>query len=167
MAENTKKILDKAYDPVPVEEKWGKFWLEEKINTPQVPSDKPKFSAVLPPPNVTGSLHMGHALCFTLPDIICLLEADEGLQRPLAPRDRPRFDRRPQRYRAGPEGKGADPGEARPRGVPQDRLGLEEKYGGIITGQLKKLGCSLDWTRERFTMDAGLSRAVLPVFDTF
>jgi valyl-tRNA synthetase len=166
MAENTKKILDKAYDPVPVEEKWAKFWLEAKINSPEVPSDKPKFSAVLPPPNVTGSLHMGHALCFTLPDVIARWKRMKGFNVLWLP--------------------GTDHASIavhnvieqglRAKGLSREKLGREEflkiawdwkeKYGGIITSQLKKLGCSLDWTRERFTMDAGFSRAVRHVFVT-
>ena len=65
---NTKDELAKAYDPKPVEEKWGKFWLDEGLFVADPKSPKPKFSMVLPPPNVTGILHMGHALCFTLPE---------------------------------------------------------------------------------------------------
>ena len=65
-----KRILEKAYDPKPVEEKWYDFWIDKGLFVPELPSQKKKFSMVLPPPNVTGSLHMGHALCFTLPDII-------------------------------------------------------------------------------------------------
>jgi len=59
-----KHILEKVYDPKPVEEKWSKFWIDEGLFVPRVPSSKKKFSMVLPPPNVTGSLHVGHALCF-------------------------------------------------------------------------------------------------------
>jgi len=166
MAANPQHLLDKAYDPLPVEEKWAKFWLDEKINSPEVPSDKPKFSAVLPPPNVTGSLHMGHALCFTLPDIIARWKRMKGYNVLWLP--------------------GTDHASIavhnviekvlREKGLSREKLGREEflkiawdwkeKYGGIITGQLKKLGCSLDWSRERFTMDAGFSRAVRHVFVT-
>jgi valyl-tRNA synthetase len=141
MAANNKKILDKAYDPKPVEERWSKFWLEENINSPEVPSSKPKFSAVLPPPNVTGSLHMGHALCFTLPDIIARWKRMKGYNVLWLP--------------------GTDHASIavhnvieqslKEKGLTRDRLGREEflkiawdwkqKYGGIITGQLKKLGC--------------------------
>ena len=65
-----KHILEKAYDPSPVEEKWSSLWIKKGLFTPQASSSEKRFSMVLPPPNVTGSLHMGHALCFTLPDII-------------------------------------------------------------------------------------------------
>jgi valyl-tRNA synthetase len=164
MTTKTKKILDKSYDPKPVEEKWSNFWLEEKINSPEVPSTKPKFSAVLPPPNVTGSLHMGHALCFTLPDIIARWKRMKGYNVLWLP--------------------GTDHASIavhnvieqtlKEKGLTREKLGREEflkiawdwkqKYGDIITGQLKKLGASLDWTRERFTMDSGFSRAVRQVF---
>jgi valyl-tRNA synthetase len=166
MAANTQKLLDKAYDPQPVEEKWSKFWLDEKINSPEVPSSKPKFTAVLPPPNVTGSLHMGHALCFTLPDIIARWKRMKGYNVLWLP--------------------GTDHASIavhnvieqslREKGLSREKIGREEflkiawdwkqKYGGIITSQLKRLGCSLDWTRERFTMDEGFSRAVRYVFVT-
>ena len=78
MTTKTKNLLEKSYDPKPVEEKWARLWLEERTNTPDVPSPRPKFSMVLPPPNVTGSLHMGHALCFTLPDIIARWKRMKG-----------------------------------------------------------------------------------------
>jgi valyl-tRNA synthetase len=158
------KILDKSYDPKPVEERWSRFWIEEGLFTPEVPSTKPKFSLVLPPPNVTGSLHMGHALCFTLPDIVCRWKRMKGYNVLWLP--------------------GTDHASIavhnvieqglKEKGLSREKLGREEflkiawdwkqKYGGIITGQLKKLGCSLDWTRERFTMDEGFSRAVRLVF---
>jgi valyl-tRNA synthetase len=158
------KILDKSYDPKPVEERWSRFWIEEGLFTPEAPSAKPKFSLVLPPPNVTGSLHMGHALCFTLPDIICRWKRMQGYNVLWLP--------------------GTDHASIavhnvieqglKEKGLSRETLGREEflkiawewkhKYGGIITGQLKKLGCSLDWTRERFTMDEGFSRAVRLVF---
>ncbi|MGZ7066305.1 MAG: class I tRNA ligase family protein, partial [Candidatus Aminicenantales bacterium] len=75
---NDKSQLDKAYDPKPVEEKWGKFWLDEGLFVADAKSPKPKFSMVLPPPNVTGILHVGHALCFTLPDIITRWKRMQG-----------------------------------------------------------------------------------------
>ena len=159
-----KPVLDKSYDPKPVEEKWGKFWLDEKLFAPEAPSSRKKFSMALPPPNVTGSLHMGHALCFTLPDIITRWKRMQGYNTLWLP--------------------GTDHASIAvhnviekmlaAKGQTREMIGREEflriawewkaKYGGIITGQLKKLGCSLDWSRERFTMDTGLSRAVRKVF---
>ncbi len=159
-----KRILDKAYDPTPVEEKWSTYWIDEGLFVPEVPSSKKKFSMVLPPPNVTGSLHMGHALCFTLPDIIIRWRRMQGYNALWLP--------------------GTDHASIavhnvieqslEEKGLTREKLGREEflkvawdwknKYGGVIINQLKKLGTSLDWTRERFTLDEGFSMAVRRVF---
>ncbi len=156
--------LEPSYDPKPVEEKWSKFWLEGRINTPEVPSSKPKFSLVLPPPNVTGSLHMGHALCFTLPDIIARwrrMKGDNVLWLPGTDHASIAVHNVIEQSLA-------------EKGLSREKLGRQEflkiawewktKFGGIITSQLKRLGASLDWTRERFTMDEKYSRAVQHVF---
>ncbi len=159
-----KKLLDKAYDPKPVEARWSKFWLDEKLFVADVHSPKPKFSMVLPPPNVTGVLHMGHALCFTLPDIIVRWKKMQGYNTMWLP--------------------GTDHAsiavhnvieqQLAEKGLSREKVGREEflriawdwknKCGGLITEQLKRLGCALDWSRERFTMDEGFSRAVKYVF---
>jgi len=159
-----KDELAKAYDPKPVEEKWGKFWLDEGLFTADPKSPKPKFSMVLPPPNVTGILHMGHALCFTLPDIVTRWKRMQGYNCLWLP--------------------GTDHASIAvhnvieksltEKGLSREQIGRDEflriawdwkeKYGGVITGQLKKLGASLDWSRERFTMDPGFTRAVKQVF---
>ncbi len=159
-----KHILEKVYDPKPVEEKWSKFWIDEGLFVPRVPSSKKKFSMVLPPPNVTGSLHIGHALCFTLPDIIVRWRRMQGYNTLWLP--------------------GTDHASIAvhnvieqslvEKGLTREKVGREEflkmawdwkeKYGGIITYQLKRLGTSLDWTRERFTLDEGFSKAVSHVF---
>jgi valyl-tRNA synthetase len=164
MTTKKKKILEKSYDPKPVEEKWSRFWLEENIFTPEVPSTKQKYSMVLPPPNVTGSLHMGHALCFTLPDIIARWRRMQGYNVLWLPGT----DHASIAVHNVIEQSLAE------KGLTREKLGREEflkiawdwkqKYGGMITGQLKKLGASLDWTRERFTMDEGFSQAVRRVF---
>ena len=159
-----RKILEKSYDPEPVEKKWADFWIDNKLFTPEASSDKKKFSMVLPPPNVTGSLHMGHALCFTLPDIIVRWKRMQGYNVLWLP--------------------GTDHASIAVHNVIERKLDKEgikkedisreeflkiawdwkEKYGGKIIHQLKKLGFSLDWTRERFTLDKGFSRAVKKVF---
>jgi len=164
MPKKEKKILEKSYDPKQVEEKWSKFWISENIFTPDVPSTKQKFSMVLPPPNVTGSLHMGHALCFTLPDIIARWRRMQGYNVLWLPGT----DHASIAVHNVIEQSLAE------KGLTREKLGRDEflkiardwkqKYGGIITSQLKKLGASLDWTRERFTMDEGFSRAVKHVF---
>jgi valyl-tRNA synthetase len=159
-----KRILEKAYDPTPVEEKWYTYWIDEGLFVPEVPSSKKVFSMVLPPPNVTGSLHMGHALCFTLPDIIVRWRRMQGYNTLWLP--------------------GTDHASIavhnvieqslEEKGLTREKVGREEflkiawdwknKYGGVIINQLKKLGTSLDWTRERFTLDKGFSHAVRRVF---
>ncbi|RLE03278.1 MAG: valine--tRNA ligase [Candidatus Aminicenantes bacterium] len=163
---NKKPMLPKAYDPKPVEDKWANFWIKEGLFRAEASSKKPKFSMVLPPPNVTGSLHMGHALCFTLPDIIARWKRMLGYNVLWLP--------------------GTDHAsiavhnvieqELQKKGLTRKDLSREEflqiawewkeKYGGVITNQLKKMGFSLDWSRERFTMDEGFSRAVRTVFVT-
>ncbi len=159
-----KIILAKAYDPDPVEEKWLRDWKEKGVFMPKMPSSKKRFSMVLPPPNVTGSLHMGHALCFTLPDIIGRWKRMQGYNTLWLP--------------------GTDHASIavhnvieqslEEKGLSREKLGREkflkiawdwkQKYGGVIIDQLIKLGTSLDWTRERFTLDEGFHRAVVRVF---
>jgi len=162
----TKDELAKAYDPKPVEEKWGKFWLDEGLFTGDPKSPKPKFSMVLPPANVTGILHMGHALCFTLPDVITRWKRMQGYNCMWLPGT----DHASIAVHNVIEKRLAE------KGLTREKIGREEflrvawdwkeKYAGVITGQLKKLGASLDWSRERFTMDEGFSRAVIQVFVT-
>ena len=159
-----KHILEKVYDPKPVEEKWSKFWIDKGLFVPRVPSSKKKFSMVLPPPNVTGSLHVGHALCFTLPDIIVRWRRMQGYNTLWLPGT----DHASIAVHNVIEQSLAE------KGLTREKIGREEflkmawdwkeKYGGIITQQLKRLGTSLDWTRERFTLDEGFSKAVRHVF---
>lgn len=159
-----KQHLEKAYDPKPVEERWAGVWVEKGVFRPEMPSTKKKFSIALPPPNVTGSLHMGHALCFTLPDIICRWKRMKGYNVLWLPGT----DHASIAVHNVIEQSLAE------KGLSREKLGREEflkvawewkeKYGGIITHQLKKLGLSLDWSRERFTMDEGFSFAVKKVF---
>ena len=161
---NEKKPLDKAYDPKPVEDKWSKFWQDNGTFRADARSPKPKFSMVLPPPNVTGILHMGHALCFTLPDIITRWKRMQGFNCLWLPGT----DHASIAVHNVIEQSLAE------KGLSREKLGREEflriawdwkeRYGGVITTQLRKLGCSLDWSRERFTMDEGFSRAVRQVF---
>jgi len=159
-----RQILQKTYDPKPVEEKWSTVWLEEGLFVPRIPSPKKRFSMVLPPPNVTGSLHMGHALCFTLPDIITRWRRMQGYNTLWLPGTDHASIAVHNVIEQGLEEKG----------LTREKIGREEflevawdwkeKYRGVIIHQLKKLGASLDWTRERFTLDEGFSQAVRRVF---
>ena len=161
---NDRRQLEKAYDPKPVEGKWTKFWLDEGLFVADPKSSKPKFSMALPPPNVTGILHMGHALCFTLPDIITRWKRMQGHNCLWLPGT----DHASIAVHNVIEQSLAE------KGLTREKVGREEfvriawdwkaKYGSVITDQLKRLGASLDWSRERFTMDPGFSRAVRQVF---
>jgi valyl-tRNA synthetase len=156
--------LAKAYDPKPVEEKWGQFWLDEGLFVADPKSPKPRFSMVLPPANVTGILHMGHALCFTLPDIITRWKRMQGHNCMWLPGT----DHASIAVHNVIEKRLAEKGLSREKVGREEFLRIawdwKERYAGVITGQLKKLGASLDWSRERFTMDEGFSRAVIQVF---
>ncbi len=159
-------ILDKGYDPHTVEQKWYATWMErDYFKADRARNDQP-YCIVIPPPNVTGSLHMGHALNNTLQDILIRYKRMKGfktlwqcgtdhagiatqnvVERQLESENKSRFDL------------GRDEFVER---VWQ----WKEQFGGIIVKQLMKLGASCDWTRERFTMDEGCSRAVREVFVT-
>jgi valyl-tRNA synthetase len=160
----SKDLLDKGYEPHAVEKRWYGFWEQNGLFAAAESSDRPPFSIVIPPPNVTGVLHMGHALNNTMQDILCLYRRLKGdnvlwmvgtdhagiatqnvVERKLAAEDRDRHELGREKF-------------------------IEEVWkwrgesGSAIINQLKRLGASCDWERERFTMDEGLSRAVRTVF---
>jgi len=155
---------EKVYDPTRVEEKWYTYWLEKGYFRAELNSPKEPFSIVIPPPNVTGSLHMGHALNNTLQDILVRFKRMKGYNCLWMPGT----------DHAGIATQNVVERELAKEGLDRHQLGREEfirrvwewkeKYGGVIINQLKKLGSSCDWSRERFTMDEGLSRAVREVF---
>ncbi|MBU4348788.1 valine--tRNA ligase, partial [bacterium] len=163
-----KKIVNEipsVYDPKNVEEKWYKFWLEKDYFKPKDNHNKENnFSIVIPPPNVTGSLHTGHALVNTLQDILIRWKKMEGYNTLWLPGT----------DHAGIATQNVVEREIAKEGKSRYDLGREqfvervwewkEKYGNNIVNQLKKLGCSCDWSRLRFTLDEGLSRAVRKVF---
>jgi valyl-tRNA synthetase len=158
------KQWEKVYDPKRVEEKWYKFWLDKGYFRAELGSLKEPFSIVIPPPNITGSLHMGHALNNTLQDILVRFQRMRGHNCLWMPGT----------DHAGIATQNVVERELANEGLDRHQLGREEfikrvwqwkkKYGGVIINQLKKLGSSCDWSRERFTMDEGLSRAVREVF---
>jgi valyl-tRNA synthetase len=157
--------IPKAYEPQSVEEKWYKFWLDEKCFVANANSSKPAFSIVIPPPNVTGMLHMGHVLNNTIQDILsrkARMDGKEvlwlpgtdhaGIATQVQVEKALKKEERKTKYDLG-------------RDEFLKRVwAWKEKHGGIIINQLKKLGCSCDWTRERFTMDPEYSRCVQKVF---
>ncbi len=158
--------IPKAYEPQAVEEKWYQFWLDQKCFVANPASPKPAYSIVIPPPNVTGMLHMGHVLNNTIQDILARKARMDGKEVLWLPGT----------DHAGIATQAVVEKALRKQGVMKHRddLGREkflehvwawkEKHGGIIIQQLKKLGCSCDWTRERFTMDPDYSRCVQKVF---
>jgi len=157
-------LLDKGYQPHDVEKRWYDFWESQQLFSAKEQSEKPGYSIVIPPPNVTGVLHMGHALNNTLQDILCRyrrLRGDNVLWMPGTDH-------------AGIATQNVVEKKLADEGLDRHRLGREtfieavwewrEKYGSAIINQLKRLGASCDWQRERFTMDEGLSTAVRKVF---
>ena len=156
--------ISTAYEPKSVEEKWYRIWMEQKCFQADPDSRKPSYSIVIPPPNVTGVLTMGHVLNATIQDILARRARMLGKEVLWLPgTDHAGIATQnvvEKRLRA--EGKTKhDLGR---EGFVQEVWKWKEKYGGIITEQLKKLGCSCDWSRERFTMDSGYSRVVQETF---
>ncbi len=158
------ETMAKGYEPKEVEDKWYEYWLEEELFKAEVPSEKEPFCIVIPPPNVTGTLHMGHALNNTLQDILCRYKRMKGFN----------VLWQPGTDHAGIATQNVVEKDLMKKNISRHDVGREkfidlvwewrEKYGGLIINQLKKLGSSCDWSRERFTMDEGLSRAVKEVF---
>ena len=158
--------IPKAYEPKQVEDKWHTEWLAQGYFTANAASTRPAYCIVMPPPNVTGILTMGHVLGDTIQDILCRRKRMQGHEVLWLPGT----------DHAGIATQIVVEKTLRKQGVMKHRddLGREkflekvwewkEKHGGIIIQQLKKLGCSCDFTRERFTMDEAYSRCVLQVF---
>ncbi len=159
-----KKELTKVYDPKEVEDKIYKFWMDNNCFRAEVDSKKKPYTIVIPPPNITGQLHMGHALDETLQDILIRWKRMSGYSALWLPGT--------DHAAIATEAKIVE--AMRKEGVTKENLGREgfmerawkwkEQYGGRIVEQLKKLGSSCDWSRERFTMDEGCSKAVKEVF---
>lgn len=155
--------LEKHYTLEGVEEKWYAVWLDKGYFSPDPAGGEP-YSIVIPPPNVTGSLHMGHALNATLQDILIRWKRMLGSKALWVPGT----------DHAGIATQNVVERELAREGLDRHRLGRDAfigkvwkwkaEYGGRITHQLKRLGASCDWSRERFTLDEGLSRAVREVF---
>lgn len=158
------QAMPKTYDPKQAEDKWYHFWLEHDLFRAAEDPKKDTYSIVIPPPNVTGKLHIGHALDFTLQDILIRFKRMQG------------FDTLwlPGTDHAGIATQAQVEAKLREEGLSRHDLGREkflekvwewkERYAQLIRDQWRKMGLSLDYSRERFTMDEGLSRAVREVF---
>ena len=162
--QNSALDMATTYDPRSVEERWYQYWLDEGFFHAEPGGEREPFCIVIPPPNVTGILHMGHALNNTMQDVLVRwhrMRGDNTLWVPGTDHAGIATQARVERQLA-------------EEGLTKDDLGREqflervwawkEQYGGTIIRQLKRLGASCDWQRERFTMDEGCSRAVREVF---
>ena len=159
-----KKDLEKTYNPHDIEERTYQKWIDKKYFHAEVDRSKKPFTIVMPPPNITGKLHMGHALDNTMQDILTRYKRMQGYNALWVPGT--------DHASISTEVKVID--QLKKEGIDKEELGREgflkrtwqwkEEYGGTITSQLRKLGSSCDWDRERFTMDEGCSKAVEEVF---
>jgi valyl-tRNA synthetase len=168
MSDITENALPKGYEPADVEARWGRHWEENKTFSPDpaevLEGKKQPYSIVIPPPNVTGALHMGHALNLTLQDIMCRFMRQQGKSVLWVPGT----------DHAGIATQNVVERQLKKEGKKRDDLGREKfiervwewrkDYGGRILNQIRRMGASVDWTSERFTLDEGLSKAVREVF---
>lgn len=164
IANMAERDLEKSYDPRKVEGKWYSYWIKRNYFRADENSNRPPYSIVIPPPNVTGVLHIGHALNNTLQDILVRYKKMQGYNVLWMPGT----------DHAGIATQNVVEKQLMEEGLDRHILGREkfiervwkwkEQSGGTIINQLKKLGASCDWSRERFTMDEGLSEAVKEVF---
>ena len=152
--------LEKVYAPAQIEKKWTRLWREHSVFTPDAAAPESPFTIILPPPNITGSLTVGHALGTTVQDLLCRWKRMRGLNVLwLAGMDH-----------AGIATQKVVERSLLERGTTKEELGREKfleecwkwknKYHDRIVEQLDSLGASLDWSRETFTLDPGVSRAV-------
>jgi valyl-tRNA synthetase len=158
------KELAKGYEPKDVEAKWREHWESNNVFSPDMDAEGDPYSIVIPPPNVTGALHMGHALNLTLQDIMCRYNRQKGKKVLWIPGT----------DHAGIATQNVVERKLLKENITREELGREKflehvwewkkEYGDRILNQIRRMGASVDWTRERFTMDEGLSKAVREVF---
>ena len=159
-----RKELEKNYDPKDIEDRLYSKWISKKYFHAEVNPDKKPYTIVIPPPNITGQLHMGHALDNTLQDILIRFKRMQGYEALWLPGT--------DHASIATEAKIVE--AMRKEGITKEDIGREKflerawdwkkQYGGRIVSQLKKMGSSCDWDRERFTMDEGCNKAVKEVF---
>jgi len=164
MSDGNKRDLAATFTPADIEAPLYKKWIDAEYFKVNPASEKPPFTIVIPPPNVTGSLHIGHALDHTLQDILIRMKRMKGFEALWLPG----MDH------AGIATQNVVEKQLATDGLSRHDLGREKfvekvwqwkgESGGAILGQMKRLGDSVDWSRERFTMDEGLSKAVLEIF---
>ncbi len=158
------KELGKTYNPADIEDRLYKKWLDKKYFHAEVDRSKKPFTIVMPPPNITGQLHMGHALDNTMQDILIRMKRMQGYNALWQPgTDHAAISTEVKIINALKE-QGIDKEDLGREGFLKRAWEWREEYGGRIVNQLKKLGSSADWDRERFTMDEGNNKAVNTVF---
>ena len=158
------KELEKNYNPSEIEDRLYHKWLEKKYFHAEVNRDKKPFTIVMPPPNITGKLHMGHALDNTMQDIIIRFKRMQGYEALWIPGTDHASISTEVKVTNALKDEGIDKHELGREGFLKRTWEWKKEYGGTITSQLKKIGSSCDWDRERFTMDEGCSKAVQEVF---
>ena len=159
-----KKELAKTYDPSGLEDRLYQKWLDNGYFHAKVNKDKKPFTIVMPPPNVTGQLHMGHALDETMQDILIRFKRMQGYEALWQPGTDHAAIATEVKVNEKLKSEGIDKNEIGREEFLKHAWAWKEEYGGKIINQLKKLGASADWERERFTMDEGCSKAVQEVF---
>ncbi len=158
------KNLEKTYNPKEIESKLYEKWCEKKYFHAEVDRSKKPFTIVMPPPNITGKLHMGHALDNTLQDTLIRYKRMQGYNALWIPGTDHAAISTEVKVTNQLKAEGIDKKELGREGFLKRTWQWKEEYGGTITSQLKKIGTSCDWDRERFTMDEGCSKAVEEVF---
>ncbi|MEJ6636679.1 MAG: class I tRNA ligase family protein, partial [Akkermansiaceae bacterium] len=157
--------LPKAYEPKEVEKSWYQAWLDAQCFKADPNSEKPPYSIAIPPPNVTGILHLGHVLNNSIQDILARRARQKGCEVLWLPgTDHAGIATQTKVERQLRDEEGKTRRDIGREAFLEKVWEWKEKHGGIIINQLKRLGCSCDWSRERFTMDEGYSEWVSKVF---
>ena len=155
--------LSTKFDPSEIEEKWYNYWLEKKFFQSKPNSKKP-YTIVIPPPNVTGVLHMGHMLNNTIQDILIRRARMSGMNSCWVPGTDHASIATEAKVVSYLKEKGIEKKSLSRHEFLKHAWDWTDKYGGIILKQLKKIGCSCDWDRTKFTLDDDLYKAVIKVF---
>jgi len=156
--------LDKTYDPDQVEDKWYDRWENKGYFKPELDENKEAYSIMMPPPNITGQLHLGHALDNTLQDIYTRYKRMQGFDTLWLPGTDHASIATEVKVTNKLREEGKEKADVGREGFIEEAWEWKDEYGDRITSQLRKMGSSCDWSRERFTMDEGCNKAVREVF---
>ena len=155
--------LEKTYNPSLIEKKWYKYWSQKDYFSANPDSKKEPYTIVIPPPNVTGMLTVGHVLNNTIQDILIRKARMEGKEACWIPGTDHASIATETKVVEMLQEKGIDKQDISREEFLTHAWDWKEKYGGIIIKQLKRLGCSCDWERERFTMDEGYTLSLIHI----